>query len=695
VRLAVGGAAVPAHVSSWRAGRTVRVPALMRPPAEYRNFGAPDERRAQARRGIVLVGSVKSAALVEVIARGGRLDEAAASARAWTRRVLARDIGAHGARSAGVATAILIGDRTGLSDDDERRLQAAGTYHVIAISGGNIAVLTVLVLLVLTLLRIPPRVAALTAIAALLFYARLTGAPASVSRAVAGAVVYLGGRALDQRGPPLNALAVAAIASVGMAPLAALDPGFLLSFGATLAILVGTPRLAPRLGFGLAAPARGAGVVRRGAHAVVRAAAGLLAATVCAELVLAPIGAAVFGRVTAAGLLLNFAAIPLMTLAQLSALATLALEWPAPAGARAAAAAAHGAAHGLVESARLVEVAPWLTRELPPPAWPVVATYYAACVALLVAGRRGPVLAALGLSALLIVMAPAWAVRGGVAPRPGLLRVVFLDVGQGDATLVTLPDGRALLVDAAGLPGASFDVATRIVAPALRLLGVRRLEELVITHADPDHMGGALSIARAFRPHAIREGVPVPPHAGLRELAAWASAGGAVWRSVQAGHRERLAGVEIRVLHPPLPEWERQRVRNDDSIVLELRLGEVSIVLPGDIGREGERLAGARLAPGSIVVLKAPHHGSATSSTAEFLDALDPAAAVFSAGRNNPFGHPAPAVVSRYLNRGAAIFRTDRDGAVLVETDGREVTVRTRGGRSWTHRDKVATVRDP
>jgi competence protein ComEC len=145
---------------------------------------------------------------------------------------------------------------------------------------------------------------------------------------------------------------------------------------------------------------------------------------------------------------------------------------------------------------------------------------------------------------------------------------------------------------------------------------------------------------------------------------------------VQAGDRERFGEVEIRVLHPPIPDWERQRVRNEDSVVLEIRLGRVSIILPGDIGREGERAILPRLEPGRLVILKAPHHGSATSSTQELLDHLRPAAVIFSSGRNNRFGHPHPAVVERYRAIGAATFSTAEDGAVFVETDGRQVEVR-------------------
>ena len=699
VRLAVGGSSAAASAGAWRAGRTVRMPALLRQPSTYRNPGLPDEQRAMARRGIILVGTVKSASLVQVIAPGGRTKEAAAAARAWTRRTLAEHVGRWSQRSAAVATAILIGDRSALSDDDVRRLQEAGTYHVIAISGGNIAILTVLLLAAFRCARTPSRASAALTIAGLLFYGQLTGAPASVARAVTAAVVYLAGRMIDHRGPPLNALAVAAIGALAVSPLAVIDAGFILSFGATLGILAGVPALmASDTAWWVGSRAlsrlrpsradRGASLVRaigNRAFTLLQRAAftalALVAATACAELALAPAGASLFSRITFAGLILNFAAIPLMTLAQLGALATLALAPITDLAASGCGRVAHFAAAGLVESARLVDWMPWLSREVAPPAWWLVACYYGGCAALWSARRRRVGAVLIAVTSLLMLAAPSAVVRDAAPARRGMLRVVFLDVGQGDATVVTLPDGRSLLVDAGGLPGTSFDIGARVIAPSLRALGVKRLDELIITHGDPDHIGGALTLARQFDPRVIREGAPVPPHAGLRALASHAAAAGAAWRTVQAGDVDRISGVDLRVLHPPLPDWERQRVRNDDSIVLELRFGDVSIVLPGDIGAEPERTIAGRLALAPIVILKAAHHGSLTSSTADFVSATRPAAVVFSAGRGNRFGHPAPAVLARYRAVPSEIFRTDEDGAVLAETDGRSVEVRTFSGR--------------
>ena len=147
-----------------------------------------------------------------------------------------------------------------------------------------------------------------------------------------------------------------------------------------------------------------------------------------------------------------------------------------------------------------------------------------------------------------------------------------------------------------------------------------------------------------------------------------------------------VGDVEVRVLHPSPPDWERQRVRNDDSIVRELRLKDVSLLLTGDIERATEQSLSTALDLRPVVVLKSPHHGSATSSTPSFLAATTPVIVLVSCGRANPYGHPVPAVLERYRRAGASVFRTDRDGQLEVSTDGETVAVGTFTGRTWVLR---------
>ncbi|MEO6235862.1 MAG: ComEC/Rec2 family competence protein, partial [Vicinamibacterales bacterium] len=544
VRIAVGGNVPATRLSQWRAGRVVRISALLRRPTVFRDPGVQDDTRPLARRGVVLIGSVKSAALVEVLGRGSALQEVAAAARARVRRVLSARIGPLGSRSAAIATAILIGDRTGLSEPDERRLRDGGTYHVIAISGGNIAILTAMLMAIARLLRLPLRIAAVLSIAVLLFYGEVAGAAASVERAISGAVVFLAAYALDHRGAPLNTISVAGLIGAAASPVATLDPGFLLSFGATAGIMLGVPRLMPL-------HKQADGWVRSAG----RAAWGLLASTLCAEIALAPIAAVLFSRITAAGLVLNFAAIPLMTLVQAGSMALVFLGDRGRWAADPIALVVHRCATALVESARLVDAFPWLVRDVSPPAWWLCTAYYLGCAGVLwIRPSSLPRFAAAGVlisSAILIVASPSFSSSGQVPPASrGRLRLVVLDVGQGDATIAILPDGTSLLIDCGGLAGTSFDIGGRVVMPALRALGVRRLHALVLTHGDPDHIGGAEAVIQRMRPGNVWEGTPVPPHSGLQALMARAGEVHAVWRTVRPGDLERAAGVEIRILHP-------------------------------------------------------------------------------------------------------------------------------------------------
>ncbi|MDO8681648.1 MAG: DNA internalization-related competence protein ComEC/Rec2 [Acidobacteriota bacterium] len=671
VSLGVSGSFAAAAATEWRAGRLVKASALLRRPARYLNDGVPDQERLLARRGIALVGSIKSAALVEVIEKGTWFDETAAQARAAVRSAMARHVGVRAPQSAAVATAILIGDRGSLDPEVERRLQEAGTYHVIAISGGNIAILAGLVLWSLRWLRVGAGSAAATAIAVLVAYAFIAGGGPSVVRATVMAAIYLSLRMIDQRTAPAHAMALTAAVLLVVSPLSIADVGFWLTFGATAAIVVGVSR------------------ATLPTTAWLRAPVALVLASACAEAVLAPVGALVFQRVTLAGLLLNLAAVPCMALVQVGAMVTAAAD---AVGAAPIASAAgwltHLSVRGLVESAALVDFAPWLTWRVPSPPLLVVTAYYACVVFWLFASwsswpswfllKRWAGVAAAALF-LWISIAPQTLAR---IAGDGRLRLTAMDVGQGDAFLVTFPNGRTLMVDTGGVSiRGDFDIGDRVLGPALRARGLARLDYLSFTHGDPDHIGGAGSLARDFAPLEIWDGVFVANHAPTMTLRSLAARRRAAWRSLQRGDRLNIAGVEIRIHHPPPPDWERQKVRNDDSLVIELRYGQVSMLLTGDIGREVEQALVPTLDLLPIVVLKSPHHGSGTSSSREFVEAIKPKVVVISCGRGNPYGHPVPYVLDRYKTVGAQVFRTDLEGQIEVSTDGTRLVIETFTGR--------------
>ncbi len=344
---------------------------------------------------------------------------------------------------------------------------------------------------------------------------------------------------------------------------------------------------------------------------------------------------------------------------------------------------AHLATTGIVMSAHLVDVLPQLARRVPPPGPLLTIGYYGDWGLALAAGRWPLARAAgAGLAAatgVALAVGVTSGAGGRTCPGESSVRALFLDVDQADSTLVQFPTGESLLVDAAGVPWGNSAVGERVIAPVLWRAGVRRLDYLVLTHGDPDHVGGAEAVLGDFRPREVWEDVPVPRSARLRRLKTLALGHGAVWRTLQAGEMLRIGEVQVAVWHPPAPEWERQRVRNDDSLVLEIRHRDVSFVLPGDIGADVESRLAMVMPPAARRVLKVSHHGSLTSSSPAFLDALDPTVAIISAGRDNRFGHPAPAVVRRYQEAGAVIRQTGRAGAIEVCSDGEDIRVRAAG----------------
>lgn len=668
----VGGDRAWRRLSAWRAGRVIESPMTFRRPAQYLNAGNPDVEEGLALAGTTLFATIKSGLLVDVRARGTWLAERAADIRAGIRGTVRRTTDMRlpeGRATTAIVTAVLIGDRTGLSDDVRRRLQAAGTYHVVAISGGNVAILVMVVMLGLAAGGVRGRPATAVTLVTLTLFAGVITAGPSVWRATTMAACYLAARALDQRTPVGHALAVAAGVLSIATPLDVGQLGFALTFGATIALVVSARRVVPAAG--------------SRALAWVRAS---LLASLAVEIALVPVAAVGFSRITVAGLVLNVLAVPATTVVQVAGM-VLVLGASVPVVATPAAWLAHHAAGVIIETARLVDVMPWLSWRVPPPPLWVIGAYFVGLVAA-IAGRgwhRGAGIVVVTVAGAVIVVPMARLLPPTVTPRDRL-RVTVFDVGQGEAVLVEPPGAGPVLVDAGGLVGrtGTFDVGERVLAPALRAQGVARLDRMVITHGDPDHAGGALAVLDDFSPRFLWLGSPVSGDAGERRLLAAARRRTIDTLRPVRGATMRWGSAHVRILNPLTPEWERRRVRNDDSLVLEISYGEVAILLTGDIGADIESDLVPLLSPARIRILKVAHHGSRTSSSARLLDAWRPQAAIISCGRGNSFGHPAPAVLDRLSAIGAEVYRTDRDGQVVVESDGTAVHVRTYTGRSGT-----------
>ena len=603
-----------------------------------------------ARQGLVAFAYCKSARLLERRDPdgGGWARRWAAALREEARGVFTRSMLAGTER--GLVRAMVLGDRSEVDETTAEAFRASGTYHVLALSGAQVALLAGLVVGALRWFRASPWTQAVVTATAIGLYSLLVGADVPVVRAALMASAVLAGRALELDADPANLLGLAGLALLADRPAAAADVGFQLSFGATLGILAlagpltrGVPRMPLRLDLAVAA-------------------------SVAAQCALAPVLAGWFHRLAPAAVVLNIAAVPLSGAVLLAGLAVLLVAPLGPGPAQVAGDVAWIAARALRVSGDLGPLGPWFDVRVASPTLPAVALCVAG-LALLYRGRRG---GGLGL-----LLACHLALVAGHISRPadGRLHLEVIDVGQGDSLLLRSPSGRSLLVDAGGSRDPRFDPGEKRVAPVLWRQGVHRLDALVVTHAHPDHVGGVAFLLRAFRVAQLWEGPAPLDDPAWRRVDAGLNGGGAARLTVAAGMGVDWDEVRISVLGPRRPRRPPLHVRNEDSVVLDVAFGEVHVLLTGDVAGEAEEWLRV---PRSFV-LKVPHHGSRSSSGSRLVASAGARLAIVSAGAHNPFGHPHPAVVERYRGSGALLLRTDRDGTVSVATDGQRVWVRTAG----------------
>jgi competence protein ComEC len=513
--------------------------------------------------------------------------------------------------AAPLAAALLVGDDSRLRDADWDIFRQTGTTHLVVISGFNLGIVAGVAFFLgrwlwclwpPLCLRLPAQKAGLLGSAVVATaYALLAGFEPPVFRALLMLLFVLAALWLHRLSQPSQVLALAWLCIVLLDPFAVLSPGLWLSFGAVGAIFyVSTRRL------------RAPGVLRS-----------FVSVQLMLTLLLAPLTLYYFHGASLSGPAVNLLAVPwfalltplLLAAALLAALGLNLLPWVADLLEWTRAALAWAAAQPDL----------WLAASPPAPA-----LLLAGAGALLLFAPRGLPLALPGLLCFVPLLAPP-----AQAPRDGA-DVAVLDVGQGLAVVIRTAR-HTLLYDAGPAHDEGFDAGASVVAPYLLAQGVRRLDRLLISHGDNDHAGGAAAVRRLLRVPETQDG------------------------TCRDGEQWQWDGVHFRVLHPDGGRWSD----NNSSCVLRVEVGDVALLLTGDI----EKGAEARLLrdhPEQLYadVLVTPHHGSRSSSTAEFIEAVQPKIVLHSAGWRHHFGHPHPAVVARYAAAGAAQFHTGRQGAL-------------------------------
>jgi competence protein ComEC len=602
-----------------------------------------DERTWLRRRGVHVVVHADRWRLI-----GGRGGPAGAADRLRARLARSMAPGLRGERRA-VLAGIVLGEDEGLSQELRDSFRASGLYHLLAVSGQNVALVAAGALLLAWLVGIPRWLGEIGALTAIGGYVLAVGWQPSVVRAgVAGALASLAWLAARPR-DRWYFLLVGAAVLLAWSPYSLLEPGFQLSFGAVGAIFLGVLPLERRLE-GYPGP--------RWLRAVV-------AVSIACGVATAPLLLLHFGSVPIYSVFANALAAPAVAPLLGLAFAAVALEPVFPSLAVALGWLNGWLAAYIAACARLIGGLPYAQ----------VSTTKAMVGVSLVLGlvlvvrrlhppRAPRLVVLLGLAAL---VGAGWKITrpGEELPPPRGLRITFLDVGQGDSTLIQVPEG-AILVDE-GPPEAD-------VAGQLDRLGVRRLAALILTHPSRDNIGGARDVVRELEVGLVLEpSLPFPNPFGAPALEE-ARRQRIPVVVTRAGRALRLGRLRLRVL------WPEGRASpaddpNDHATVLLASFGEVDTLLPAD----AESNVIAQLPVPPVEILKVSHHGSSDEGLRDLLASLRPSVAVVSVGERNDYGHPTPSTIAALEQaRGLAIFRTDRDGRIVLESDGRQLSVRTR-----------------
>ena len=702
-------------------GTRLRILAKLHPARNYRNPGAFDYEGYLRDNGISVLGSAEAQDITRLPGFSG------SRIQLWRTRVHASIVAKihqlWPASQASLMDAMVLGEESFLRNATRTEYQRSGTYHVLVVSGMNLSILAFAIFWTLRQFRVDPAVAAITTVVVSFAYAFVVGVGPPVWRAALMLATYLGARLLYRERNMMNAIGAAALGILIVDPRALFGASFQLTFLAVFIIAgIGSPilerttlpyarglrllraasydlhvppkvaqfrldlrliawRLKRFIGerLGLALPA----IFMR----VAIGASGLIFISALMQAGLALLMAYHFHRATTMGMPANLAVIPLTQVLMPTAAAAVGLGYISTTLAKPAvwisglalegiAGTVHwlGGAQGVGIKIAGTSIAD--LRVAMPSLAMILASLAALALAMFAVRIRRTRWAAFAAVALLFAVA-GWIAFVPSRPhiRTGVMEMTTIDVGQGDSILLVTPEGRALLVDAGGLPQwmhSDFDLGEQVVSSYLWNRGIDRLDVVAITHPHADHLGGMPAVIANFHPRELWISIDHPV-GQLAPIVAQALRAGMSVSIKKEGDEFDYGGAHFHMLAPGRDQITGSMRPNDDCLVFTATFRGTAALLEGDAERPAERRV-VEEKPGEAMLLKVAHHGSASGTSADLLATVHPRYAVISVGARNVYGHPRIEVLQRLQQAGVKTYRTDLEGAVSFYLDGKSVT---------------------
>lgn len=655
-------------------GDVVRFSSSIRMPSDFKNFNKGTLESYCFANGILTVGYVKPDWIIKIGRESGRFQSLISGWRDKVKGAAVKGMG--DGPEYQIVRALVLGDKSGFSRDMMEDFKSLGIIHLLVVSGLHVAMLAAISwwlvlffgLLVSALAgqRDMRTAASIISLILIWLFIALTGFGTPAVRAGLITTVYLGSIILKRPHDSWDCLALSAIIILIVSPRALFDISFQLTYAAVCGILVASKFMIRKRG-DEKWPMRLSAIIGN-----------MLIVSLGASVGVFPLLAYHFGKIPALSPLLSILFSPIVTIVivPVALIAALATPVSAYAGAGLFALLTRPVRSFLWLSTRFAEGLSWSAFGVNI-GLNTVFVIYGVIIAIL-CWKRSRIYALLPLLPAILLIT-GYIMTYPLERTEGKLAVTFLDVGQGAAVVVRLPDGVTILIDGGGVKGSNLDLGKSVLEPFLKKIGVEKVDSLIVTHPHPDHFKGLAHIAEVFGPKTCMIGSYPENNLGEAEQSEWSTFLGRIERagvSLDALSPKiwSSAGVNFKVYSPPeeIPEgWSV----NDASIVTRIEFGDVSFLITGDIESAAERYLLDYESDLGSTVLQVPHHGSSTSSSALFLDEVSPSYGVIQVGAFNKFGFPNEDVMARLEERSIKLHRTDRDGAITFITDGDQLKV--------------------